>query len=88
MAGTLITLLTAIKNKLKIISEVLDEDAIDLIIDSFFARIVLWGILPTISVIISFPFYPFSLVENIVVWIGAAALFVMGGVTIFFSTKV
>ncbi|MCD4721272.1 MAG: hypothetical protein K8S13_15635 [Desulfobacula sp.] len=85
--GTLITLIKAKRNSLLVISEVDDDNPLDILIDHILARIFIWIILPVISLIISFPISPLPVLHIIILIFGAIALIILGTISSLISKK-
>lgn len=85
LIGSLATLKIAKRSSIHILSEVTDENAIDLLINHLLSRLILWVVLPVVSIIISFPITPLPIAQTIMLLIGVVVLFALGVISFLMS---
>jgi hypothetical protein len=85
MLGTFLTIKEAQKKSLKIISSIHDEKAIDIIIDNKFLRIILWCVLPILSLIMSLPITQLATTEMLIIYLGCIVLLFLGITSTYYS---
>jgi hypothetical protein len=87
LGGSFLTVRYARANSLKIISQVNDENPIDILIDNFLSRIVIFCIFPILSIMLALPTYPVSLSEAIFIGSGVLLILILGILVVIKSRK-
>ena len=87
LGASIITLRTAIDYSLKIVSEVVSEDAFDILLDSMIGRVAIWIVVPLLAIAASLPTSPLSEMEVVLLTAGALLTLLLGYSCVLLSNK-
>lgn len=87
LGASIITLRTAIDHSLKIVSEVVSEDAFDILLDSMIGRVAIWIVVPLLAIAASLPTSPLSGIEIVLLITGAFLTLLLGYRCVLLSNK-
>ena len=87
LSGSFLTVIYAKRKSLRIISQVNDENPVDILIDNFFSRVLIFCVLPILSIVLSLPTFPISLLESILIKFGSLLVFSLGILIVINSRK-
>jgi hypothetical protein len=87
LGASVITLRTALNHSLRIISEVVSEDAFDILLDSMIGRVAIWIVVPLVAIVISLPTSPFTEIEIVLLIVGGLLNLLLGYRCVLLSNK-
>lgn len=87
LGASFITLRKALSHSLKIVSDVVSEDAFDILLDSMIGRVAIWIIVPLLAIAASLPSSPFTEMEIILLIVGGLLSLLLGYRCILLSNK-
>lgn len=87
LGATAITLRTAQNHSLNIVSDVVSEDAFDIVLDSMIGRIAIWIFFPLFAIVASLPSSPLSEIQNILLIMSGLLILFLGLYCVFLSNK-